>query len=105
MVSIRYFSFFQNVSISAFLSASSVNRPWKLKRWARIGMGLLVSVALLPPGALLLSEQLLRIDKGGQQTEVMVVLGGDTIHRPQRALELYQSGMVAKVIISGAGDC
>jgi uncharacterized SAM-binding protein YcdF (DUF218 family) len=35
----------------------------------------------------------------------MIVLGGDIVDRPKRALELYKQGAAPNVIISGAGDC
>ena len=76
-----------------------------LKSWRRIFGALLVVIALLPFLGLFFSRQLLSVDSGNVQGDAMVVLGGETIHRPARALELYQKGAAPIIVITGAGDC
>jgi len=68
-------------------------------------VALLISAAILPFVGLLFSKQLLRLDNGSLDQDAMVVLGGETNHRPYRAFQLYQQGAAPRVIISGAGDC
>jgi len=77
----------------------------RLKSWRKFGLALLVVVALLPLIGLFFSKQILCVDSGSVQGEVMVVLGGETIHRPARTLELYQQGAAPRILITGAGDC
>jgi len=77
----------------------------RFKSWRKFGLALLVIVALLPFIGLFFSKQILCVDSGNVQGEVMVVLGGETIHRPARALELYQQGAAPRILITGAGDC
>ena len=77
----------------------------RLKSWRKFGLALLVVVALLPLIGLFFSNQILCVDSGSVQGEVMVVLGGETIHRPARTLELYQQGAAPRILITGAGDC
>ena len=77
----------------------------RFKSWRKLGFALLVLFALLPLIGLFFSKQILCIDSGNVQGEVMVVLGGETIRRPARALELYQQGAALRILITGAGDC
>jgi len=77
----------------------------RYKSWRKLGFALFVLVALLPLIGLFLSNEVLCVDSGNVQGEVMVVLGGETIHRPARALELYQQGAAPRILITGAGDC
>jgi uncharacterized SAM-binding protein YcdF (DUF218 family) len=55
--------------------------------------------------ALFFSANVLRVEDPPAQADAMVVLGGETVYRPGRALELYQQGAATNVIISGEGDC
>jgi len=77
----------------------------RFKSWRKFGLALLVIAALLPLVGLFLSRKILCVDGGNVQGEVMVVLGGETIHRPERALELYRQGAAPRILITGAGDC
>src|SRR5438552_3204726 len=77
----------------------------RFKSWRKLGFALLVLFALVPLLGLFFSKQILSVDSGNVQGEVMVVLGGETIHRPARAQELYQQGAASRILITGAGDC
>jgi uncharacterized SAM-binding protein YcdF (DUF218 family) len=55
--------------------------------------------------SLFFSSNLLVLESPPATADVMVVLGGETVHRPVRALELYQQGAATNVIITGQGDC
>jgi uncharacterized SAM-binding protein YcdF (DUF218 family) len=61
------------------------------------------AVAVL--GGLFFSAGLLRLEDPLTTGDVMVVLGGEIVYRPARALELYQQGSATNVIITGEGDC
>ena len=41
---------------------------------------------------------------GPRHAEVIVVLGGETVHRVGRALDLFQHGAAPRILVSGAGD-
>ena len=60
---------------------------------------LLVALAVLFP------QQMLCIDTGPVQADVLVVLGGGGGERAQRAAELYHAGEAPKIILTGKGDC
>ena len=75
------------------------------KIWIPIGIAIVALATLLPAGGLFFSEQLLNVSAQKEKGEIILVLGGDTVHRPTRALELFKNGAAPKVIISGAGDC
>src|SRR5437667_5289367 len=55
--------------------------------------------------ALFFSQNVLLVEDSSAQADTIVVLGGETVYRPARALELYQQGAATNVIISGEGDC
>jgi uncharacterized SAM-binding protein YcdF (DUF218 family) len=55
--------------------------------------------------ALFFSVDLLRREDPPGRADAIVVLGGDVVHRPARALELYQQGAAPVIVISGNGDC
>jgi uncharacterized SAM-binding protein YcdF (DUF218 family) len=49
-------------------------------------------------------QQLLTVDNGEVKADVIVVMGGAWLERPQRAAELFREGEAPKVIVSGSGD-
>src|SRR6266542_3654136 len=57
------------------------------------------------PLALFFSTNLLRLEDRLAGGDAIVVLGGETVYRPARALELYQQGAATNLIVSGEGDC
>jgi uncharacterized SAM-binding protein YcdF (DUF218 family) len=64
---------------------------------------LAISTILLPLVALILSKPLLCIQRGPAKADAIVVLGGESVFRPERALELFNAGASKSVIISGDG--
>jgi len=50
-------------------------------------------------------RQLLTVDSGPVNADVMVVLGGGSHERPERATELFKEGGAPRIICSGSGDC
>lgn len=68
----------------------------------------LASLATLLLGGLVLwffPNQVLTVDSGPVNADVIVVLGGGSLERPQRAVELYQAGESPRILCSGQGDC
>jgi uncharacterized SAM-binding protein YcdF (DUF218 family) len=79
----------------------------KVRRWRRL---LLLFVLLLGAGiaALWMTVQAPRLLVKNSPPEIadtMVVLGGESWTRPQRAAELFRQGVAPRVLISGDGDC
>jgi uncharacterized SAM-binding protein YcdF (DUF218 family) len=73
------------------------------RRWTLIG--LLVGLTSSAVIGLWFSPGLLTVQHLPAKADVIVVLGGDSTYRPARALELYQSGLAPRILISGNGDC
>jgi len=66
----------------------------------------LCGLLLLTAGALwFFPQQVLTVDSGPVNADVIVVLGGGSTERPQRAAELFKAGEAPVVICSGLGDC
>ena len=65
---------------------------------ATLGLLLLVSVAFCFP------KQVLTVDSGWVHADALVVLGGGTQVRAQRAAELFKLGAAPLIILTGAGD-
>lgn len=72
-----------------------------LRRKFAIALALPSLLALL---AFLFPKQVLTVDNGPVTADAMVVLGGGSPERPQRAAELFQAGEASKIIVSGRGD-
>jgi uncharacterized SAM-binding protein YcdF (DUF218 family) len=71
----------------------------------RFGLSLLVIVvSTLMLTAYYFSQQLLTIDSGDVQADVMVVLGGNPEDRTERTAELFREGKAPKIVISGGDD-
>jgi uncharacterized SAM-binding protein YcdF (DUF218 family) len=49
-------------------------------------------------------RQVLTVDSGPVKADVMVVMGGAWLERPQRAAELFKQGEAPKILVSGSGD-
>ena len=45
------------------------------------------------------------MDSGPVKADALVILGGGSHERPQRAAELFKQGAAPRVICSGLGDC
>jgi uncharacterized SAM-binding protein YcdF (DUF218 family) len=56
-------------------------------------------------GALYFAPSILRIEEPPCTADALVILGGEIVCRPARALELYQQGTATNLIITGFGDC
>jgi uncharacterized SAM-binding protein YcdF (DUF218 family) len=45
------------------------------------------------------------VDSGAVKADVMIVLGGGSHDRPERAAELFKDNAAPRIIVSGLGDC
>ena len=76
-------------------------RKWSL-RMAFVFFTLLV---LLGVAAFLFPQKCLCVDGGPVKADVMVVLGGGSHDRPERAAELFKEHAAPRILVSGLGDC
>jgi len=70
----------------------------------RIALGFFVLLLLLVVAALFFPQPLLTVDSGPVKADVIVVLGGGSHERPERAAELFKEHAAPRIIISGLGD-
>ena len=75
-----------------------------LKRFFRVVIyaGLLVALAAVI--AFFYPEKFLCMDSGRVSADVIVLLGGGSHERPERAAELFKAQAASRIIISGEGD-
>jgi len=64
----------------------------------------ILSLLLLASAVWLFPKQVLTVESGPVTADVMIVLGGGSAERPQRAAELFKDGETSKIIVSGIGD-
>ena len=70
----------------------------------RTAIGLLVLLLLLAVAAFFFPQPFLCVDSGPVKADVIVVLGGGSHERPERAAELFKEHAAPRIIISGLGD-
>jgi uncharacterized SAM-binding protein YcdF (DUF218 family) len=77
-------------------------RTWILRIALALVIFFLVSVAI----AFLFPQQILCVDSGSVQADVLVVLGGGTSahERPEQAAKLFKEHAAPRIILTGAGD-
>ena len=73
-----------------------------IKRTALLAFILLL---LLVVAAIVFPQPFLCVDSGPVKADVIVVLGGGSHERPERAAELFKEHAAPRIIISGLGDC
>ncbi|MGA3268734.1 MAG: YdcF family protein [Verrucomicrobiota bacterium] len=66
--------------------------------------GLLIVLLLVAALAVLFPQPFLCVDSGPVTADVIVVLGGGSRERPERAAELFQEHAAPRIIVSGFGD-
>lgn len=77
-------------------------RPKHLAR--KIVFVITVVLALALFALFIFPPQLLTIDSGPVNANVIVMLGGGSGERPQQAAQLFREGAAPRIIVSGAGD-
>jgi uncharacterized SAM-binding protein YcdF (DUF218 family) len=55
--------------------------------------------------AIFFPQQILCVDSGPVNADIIVVLGGGSGERPERATELFKEHTAPRIILSGLGDC
>ena len=76
------------------------------KKWLlRVVLVLFTLLVLLAASALLYPQKFLCVDSGPVRADVMVVLGGGSHDRPERAAELFKERIAPRILVSGLGDC
>jgi uncharacterized SAM-binding protein YcdF (DUF218 family) len=79
----------------------AVRKGWRLRaKVSACALGFLFTLVLM---ALLFPRQVMVVDSGSVQADVIVVLGGAP-ERAERAEELFRSGAASKILLTGAGD-
>jgi uncharacterized SAM-binding protein YcdF (DUF218 family) len=77
-----------------------------IRKWIfRAVIGVVLLAALVAVAAFFYPEKFLCVDSGKVSADVIVVLGGGSHERPERAAELFKEHAALRVIVSGAGDC
>ncbi len=76
-----------------------------LKFIFKIGFALFVLLLLLVTAATVFPQKFLCVDSGPVKADVIVVLGGGSHERPERAAELFKQRIAPRIIVSGFGDC
>ncbi|MDB6030285.1 MAG: hypothetical protein JWM16_623 [Verrucomicrobiales bacterium] len=61
------------------------------------------SAAVLLLGLLIFAKPLLCLQRGAARGEVIIVLGGESVLRAEKALELFNAGASKAIIVSGDG--
>lgn len=76
------------------------------RRWITIGLvAALGSLGSFYLFGLVFAQRLLWIEHANPTADAIVLLGGDRLYRPSRAVELYRSGAAPHIIVTGNGDC
>jgi uncharacterized SAM-binding protein YcdF (DUF218 family) len=75
------------------------------KRILRIVIVVLVLLLVLAVVAMVFPQKFLCVDSGLAQADAMVVLGGGSAERPERAAALFKEHAAPRIIVSGRGDC
>jgi len=76
-----------------------------MRKWlTRAALVFAVLMLLALVAALLFPQQILCVDSGPVNADVMVVLGGGAYERPQRAAKLFREHAASRILVSGFGD-
>jgi len=74
-------------------------------RWpVRILIGALAVALLAGVAACFFPQRVLTVDSGEVTADALVVLGGGSLERPERAVELFKAGAAPLIVCTGIGD-
>jgi uncharacterized SAM-binding protein YcdF (DUF218 family) len=76
-----------------------------LKFIFKIAFAFFILLLLLVTAAIVFPQEFLCVDSGPAKADVIVVLGGGSHERPERAAELFKQRAAPQIIVSGFGDC
>lgn len=80
-------------------------KPPRCRKWLAVA-GILLGLLLLGQMvAFYNAPSLLTRDSGPVKGDVIIVLGGGSSERSERAAELFREGAAPRIIITGEGDC
>ena len=75
------------------------------KRILRSLVAVFVLLLVLAAVAVVFPQKFLCVDNGAASADVIVVLGGGSAERPERAAALFKDHAAPRIIVSGRGDC
>lgn len=75
------------------------------RRWFKILAGIALAVVLLGVAAWSFPQRVLCVESGPVKADALVVLGGGSTERSERAIELFKEQAAPQIFLSGAGDC
>jgi len=78
---------------------------WRRRKILKIFLALAALVVVFAAVAWFFPQQVLTVDSGPVTADVIVVMGGAWLERPQRAAELFKQDEAPKILVTGAGDC
>jgi uncharacterized SAM-binding protein YcdF (DUF218 family) len=81
-----------------------VFRGLTLRKFLLSAFVFLLFLALLLPASFWFAPKLLVVQNRPILAEVIIVLGGENFHRPERAAELFQKHFSPRVIVTGTND-
>jgi uncharacterized SAM-binding protein YcdF (DUF218 family) len=75
------------------------------KTWYKLAVAISALVTAILLAAFALPQQILCVDSGDVRADAIVVLGGGSYERPQRAAELFREHAAPAIVLTGSGDC
>jgi uncharacterized SAM-binding protein YcdF (DUF218 family) len=91
--------------VTAGLSLAPISKRALWKRWHFWAfLGAIGAFLLAACGCYFFPRQILTVDSGPVKADVLVVLGGGSTERPQRAAELFKSSEAPLIVCTGFGD-
>jgi uncharacterized SAM-binding protein YcdF (DUF218 family) len=86
-------------------SRAPARKTGRLRKFLFVLAAAVVLGGIVIVAALYFATNTLHLEDAPRQADTIVVLGGEIVHRPDRALELYRQGAATNIIVSGEGDC
>jgi uncharacterized SAM-binding protein YcdF (DUF218 family) len=74
------------------------------KRLRKIALAMGIALVLLLGALYAFPQKVLVVDDGAPKADIILVLGGGSGERPNRAAELFRSNAAPRILVSGAGD-